>query len=177
MPASNASPVDALAVSRRILKILVVLNYAMGAGIACLLVASLVAPGFTMAALGLPIAAGSSGLVLQARLIMVIGILAVALSAVVLRYLLAIVDTVRRGDPFVSENAARLEGIAWSILGLEVLHMIIGIVVSGAIISGRPINIGWSLWDTRWLSIPLLFVLAKVFAHGARMRDDLAGTV
>jgi hypothetical protein len=30
---------------------------------------------------------------------------------------------------------------------------------------------------TPWLSVLLLFVLAGVFAHGARMRADLEGTV
>jgi len=28
-----------------------------------------------------------------------------------------------------------------------------------------------------WLAVLLLFVLAGVFTHGARLRDDLAGTV
>jgi hypothetical protein len=28
-----------------------------------------------------------------------------------------------------------------------------------------------------WLAVILLFVLARVFAEGATMRDDLAGTV
>jgi hypothetical protein len=34
-----------------------------------------------------------------------------------------------------------------------------------------------SLSVTPWLAIMLLFVLAQVFEDGARMRDDLRGTV
>jgi hypothetical protein len=30
---------------------------------------------------------------------------------------------------------------------------------------------------TRWLGVLLLFVLARVFEQGARMRDELEGTV
>jgi len=50
---------------------------------------------------------------------MVIGIAGVPLMHVVLSRLLAIVETARDGDPFVSENAGRLQRIAWSVLGLE----------------------------------------------------------
>jgi hypothetical protein len=175
-PAAPAS-VDALAVSRGLLRTVAALNYAMGAGVLTLLVASLVAKDFVMTALGARPTAGNAALVLEMRLVMVFGILAVPLLAIVLRQLLAIVDTVRRGDPFVSENAARLQTIAWSVLGLEVVHGIIGLVVSGVVFDGRPVDIGWQLSGTRWLSIPLLFVLARVFAVGARMREDLDGTV
>ena len=178
MPASGAHPgFDALALSRRILKALIALNYAMGAGILALLIASLAAKDFTMTALGVRPAAGNDGLILEMRLIMVFGMLAMPLLTIVLRQLLAIVDTVRRGDPFVSENATRLQTIAWSVLGLEVIHAIIGVIVSGVVFNGQPIDIGWEVSGTRWLSIPLLFVLARVFAEGARMRQDLDGTV
>jgi hypothetical protein len=35
----------------------------------------------------------------------------------------------------------------------------------------------WSFSVTPWLAVLLLFVLAQVFGDGARMRDDLTGTV
>jgi hypothetical protein len=176
--ASGTRPaVDALAFSRGLLNALTVLNYAMGTGILALLITSLVAKDFTVTALGLHPTVGNDGLILEMRLIMVFGILAVPLLGVVLKKLLAIVDTVRSGNPFVSLNAARLQTIAWSILGLEVVHVIIGVIVSGVVFNGRPIDIGWELSGTRWLSIPLLFVLARVFSEGTRMREDLDGTV
>jgi hypothetical protein len=37
--------------------------------------------------------------------------------------LLAIVDTVRSGDPFILDNARRLHAIAWSVLAIEVLRL------------------------------------------------------
>lgn len=178
VPAPGIRPaVDVLALSRRILKALIALNYAMGAGIGLLLIATFVAKDFIMTALGVRPTGGGDGTIVEMRLIMVFGILAMPLLAIVLKQLLAIVDTVRRGDPFVSENAERLQTIAWSVLGLEVTHMIIGVIVSGVVFDGKPIDIGWELSGTRWLSIPLLFVLARVFAEGARMREDLDGTV
>ena len=35
-------------------------------------------------------------------------------------------ETVRRGDPFVADNAYRLNAIAWSLLALQLLSMVIG---------------------------------------------------
>ena len=39
------------------------------------------------------------------------------------------------------------------------------------------IHIDWSFSFTPWVAVLLLFVLARVFEHGARMRADLEGTV
>ena len=41
----------------------------------------------------------------------------------------------------------------------------------------HPLDVEWSFSLTRWLTVLLLFVRARVFEHGARMRDDLLGTV
>lgn len=40
-----------------------------------------------------------------------------------------------------------------------------------------PIDIDWTFSFTPWIAVLLLFVLARVFAHGAQMREDLEGTV
>jgi hypothetical protein len=40
-----------------------------------------------------------------------------------------------------------------------------------------PLNISWGFSLTRWLAVLLLFVLARVFEQGARMREELEGTV
>jgi hypothetical protein len=111
------------------------------------------------------------------RLIMVMGISSIPFAHVVLTRLLAIVDTVSVGDPFVRENAARLTIIARAVLGLEVTHLIVGLISSGAFSAGRAIDIDWEFSITRWLAVLLLFVLARVFEQGARMREDLEGTV
>ena len=174
MPGPNP---DALTLTRRLLRVLIGLNQLMGAGILALLVATLVAEGPVMGALGIPAADRSTRLVLGMRMIMVLGIAAVPIAHVVLTRLLTIVHTVGDGDPFVMENAGRLQRIAWAVLGLELLHLAIGAVAAGASTDETPIDIDWGLSVTRWLAVLLLFVFARVFEQGARMREDLAGTV
>ena len=39
------------------------------------------------------------------------------------------------------------------------------------------LDLDWNFSLTRWLAVLLLFVLSRVFEQGARMRDDLEGTV
>jgi hypothetical protein len=168
---------DALTLTRRLLRVLITLNLLMGIGILALLVATLVAPGPVMGALGVPEAGRNGGLVVGARLIMLLGIAAVPITHVVLTRLRTIVHTVGDGDPFVSQNAARLQRIAWAVLGLEVLHLAVGAVAAVASTDRTPLDVGWSFSFTPWLVVLLLFVLARVFEQGARMREDLAGTV
>lgn len=174
MPSQNP---DALTLTRRLLRVLIVLNQLMGVGILALLVATLVAEGPVMDALGVPAAEQNSRLVLGMRVIMVLGIAAVPIAHVVLTRLLTIVHTVGDGDPFVMENAGRLQRIAWAVLGLELLHLAIGAVAASASTEETPLDVDWNLSVTRWLAVLLLFVLARVFEQGARMREDLAGTV
>jgi hypothetical protein len=108
---------------------------------------------------------------------MLVGIGVVPLAHVVLTRLRTIVDTVKVGDPFLPENAARLRVIAWSVLGIELLHVVVGIVVMIASSAAEPIGVNWTFSATRWIAVLLLFVLARVFTEGARMREDLEGTV
>jgi hypothetical protein len=174
MPRPNP---DALVLTRRLLRVLIGLNQLMGVGILALLAATLVAEGPVMGALGIPAPDRNARLVLGMRVIMVLGIAAVPIAHVVLTRLLAIVGTVGDGDPFVMENAGRLQRIAWAVLGLELLHLAVGAVAAGAFTGETTIGIDWNLSVTRWLAVLLLFVLARVFEQGARMREDLAGTV
>jgi hypothetical protein len=173
---SNSFP-DPLAVSRKVLRVLIKLNLFFGFLILALLIASLVAATWVFTALGVKLTGDDSALFLGMRLIMVIGIAAVPLAHVVLTRLLAMVDTVKAGDPFVSENAARLETMAWAILGMELLHFAVGAIASGVSTEAQPIDLDWSFSFTRWLAVLLLFVLARVFEQGTKMREELAGTV
>lgn len=166
---------DPLALSRRVLRALSKLNLLMGALILALLIASLISEAWVMKALGA--GQGNSTLFLGMRLIMVIGLAAVPVVHFVLTRLLTIVETVSLGNPFVLANAARLQGIAWAILGLELMHFAVGIVATSVSTAAVPLNISWGFSLTRWLAVLLLFVLARVFEQGARMREDLEGTV
>ena len=167
----------ALAASRMVLRALIVLNLVLGAFILVLLTGSLVAEAWVMRALGVNPLVDSSALVPGMRLIMVIGILSVPLAWIVLTRLLAIVEAVRAGDPFVAANAVRLQTIAWALLGLELLHLAAGAIAAAVSTEAQPLDIGWGFSVTGWLAVLLLFVLARVFDHGARMREDLEGTV
>jgi hypothetical protein len=168
---------DALALSRRILRLLTALNLLMGVLILALLVASLIAEEPVMRALGISPGPDSASLIVGGRLIMVFGIVAVPITHLVLTRLREIVETVKAGDPFVVDNAARLRMIAWSLLALEVLHLVIVAVAANASTPTTPLDVGADFSVTRWLAVILLFVLARVFETGARMREDLEGTV
>jgi len=168
---------DTLGLTRRVLRIVIALNLLMGFAILALLIATLVAETFVIGALGVPPRNQSAALILGMRLVMVLGIAAVPLAHVVLRRLLAIVDTVGQSDPFVAENAMRLRTIAWAVLGMELLHLAIGAIAAIVSSKEQPFDVDWSFSFAPWIAVLLLFVLARVFEQGALMRDDLQGTV
>jgi hypothetical protein len=173
----NKSYLDPLAMSRRVLRALTGLNLVMGALILALLIASLIAEAPVMRALGAGAPPGNSMLFLGMRLIAVIGVGAVPVVHFILTRLLAIVETVRAGDPFVMPNAARLQRIAWAVLGLELMHLAVGGIAAAVTTAAAPLDITWGFSLTRWITVLLLFVLARVFEQGAGMREELEGTV
>jgi hypothetical protein len=173
--APTATP--SLALSRQLLRFLIKLNWLFGLLLVLLLTASMVAEELVMRALGMPTGPGSALAVNSGRLIMVVGIVSVPITNVVLSRLLAIVETVGTGDPFIGANADRLEAIARAVLGLELLHLGVGVVIGVASRAAVPLEMEWSFSITRWLAVLLLFVLARVFEQGALMRDELEGTV
>jgi hypothetical protein len=107
------------------------------------------------------------------RAIVAVLIVGAAIVHTILRRLLAIVDTVRVGDPFILDNARRLNAIAWRVLALEGLRLVVAGIAAVVWEPGRIDAFSFA----PWLAVLLLFVLAGVFAHGARMRADLEGTV
>jgi hypothetical protein len=175
----NANGMDrafpSLSTARTVVRTLIVLNLVLGVGIFALFVASLVARDAVFAALGADVT--NARLIGGMRLIMVIGIGSVPLTHILLTRLLAIVETVRRGDPFVAGNAARLQTTAWALLGLELLHLAVGAIAAAASSASESLDLNWNFSVSGWLAVLLLFVLARVFDHGTRMRDDLEGTV
>jgi Protein of unknown function (DUF2975) len=166
---------SALGASRIVVQALIVLNLVVGTLILALFIASVIARDQVFAALGADVA--NTRLTYGMRLIMVIGIGSAPLAHILLTRLLAIVETVRLGDPFVTGNAARLQTTAWALLGLELLHLAVGAIAASASSESQPLDIHWNFSITGWLAVLLLFVLARVFDHGTRMRDDLEGTV
>jgi hypothetical protein len=166
-----------LALSRTVLRLLIKLNVILGFLIFALLIATLIAGEPVMRALGVIPTPGNGKMILAMRGIMVIGILAAPVVHLIYTRLLAIVETVNAGDPFVVENAIRLQAIAWAIVSLELLHVGVVVLANGTWVGTQKVDIGGHFSVTPWLTILLLFVLARVFAQGARMRDELAETV
>lgn len=169
----NSMSARALAVARPVIQGLTILNILYAVCIAVLLGATFVMPGWMERALGLDLVSKYPLVPLGLRAIVVIGLIGAAIVHTILRRLLAIVDTVRGGDPFIVQNAQRLDAIAWSVVALEVLRMIVMAIAAAVWEPGRLDGFSFA----PWLAVLMLFVLSGVFAHGARMRADLEGTV
>ncbi len=159
------------------LRVLIVLNWLGGAAILALLTATIIAEQWTFTALGFPPSSTIPSMTMGLRAIAVIGLVAVPLNNVVLTRLLAIVETVRWGDPFVATNAHRLQVIAWALLGLQLSSLVVGAI--GKVIStpAVPLHFDAGFSTGGWLGVLLTFILARVFATGTLMRQDLEGTV
>ncbi|MFA6123930.1 DUF2975 domain-containing protein [Sphingomonas sp.] len=116
------------------------------------------------------------GAMLALRMVMVWGVVAGAVLHRIFTQLLAILATVRRGDPFTTANAGRLRAIAWAMLALQGLDLVQGAMT--AWFAALHVQfVSWSPAFGGWIAVLLLFVLAQVFARGAEMRDELAATV
>jgi len=165
----------ALPIAHVVLRILIVLNWLAGAAVVTLLVA-MPTQRWIMSALKLSPSPEAERLIIAFQAIAVLFLVAIPLHYVALKRLLAIVETVRAGDPFVNANAYRLQAIAWVLLALNLLSIVIGAIALTASTPAHPLRMaGFSI--SGWLAVLLTFLLARVFAEGARMREDLEGTV
>ncbi len=171
-PASSA----ALPIAHVVLRILIVLNWLYGAAIATLLLA-MPTRRWIMSALDLSPSPEADQVIMALRAIAVLGLVAVPLNYLVLRRLLAIVETVRAGDPFVAANASRLQAIAWALLALQLLSLVVGAIAKAVSTPAHPLHLQAGFSISGWLAVLLTFLLARVFAEGALMREDLEGTV
>jgi hypothetical protein len=166
----------ALPIAYVVLRILIVLNWLMGAAILALL---LVMPNeqWIMSAFELTPGPDAERLVMALRIVAVLGLVSIPLNHVVLTRLVAMVETVRAGDPFVAANAHRLQTIAWVLLGLQLLSIVIGTIGKSVSTPAHPVHLDAGFSISGWLAVLLTFVLARVFAEGALMREELEGTV
>jgi hypothetical protein len=171
-PSSSA----ALPIAYVVLRTLIVLNWLGGATILALLV---VIPNeqWIMTAFKLSPSPDAERVVMGLRAVAVLGLAAIPLNYVVLKRLLAIVETVRAGDPFVAVNASRLRAIAWALFALQLLSLVIGAIGKTISTPAHPVNLDAGFSINGWLAVLLTFLLARVFAEGTLMREDLEGTV
>jgi hypothetical protein len=173
---NRASSSAALPIAYAVLRILVIANWLMAAAILALLI---VLPNehWIMTAFKISPSPEAARLVNGLRAIAILGLASIPLNYAALKRLLAIVDTVRAGDPFVAANASRLQGIASALLALQLLSLVIGAIAKAVSTPSHPLHLDAGFSINGWLAVLLTYLLARVFAEGTRMRDDLEGTV
>jgi hypothetical protein len=166
----------ALPIAYVVLRILIVLNLLMAAAILVLL---LLSPNekWIMSAFKLTPGPDAERLIIGLRAIAVIGLAAIPLNHAVLKRLVAMVETVGVGDPFVAANAYRLQAIAWLLLALQLLSLVIAGIAKAVSTPAHPVDLDAGFSINGWLAVLLTFILARVFAEGTLMREDLEGTV
>ena len=89
-----------------------------------------------------------------------------------------IIDSAAAGDPFIAENASRLNRIAWLLL----VSQAVGFVFDSAFDMfpdklREHVNFGFDVSATGILAALLIFILAQIFRRGSEMRAELEGTV
>jgi hypothetical protein len=166
----------ALPIAFVMLRILIVVNWMVGAAILALLV---IMPNeqWIMSAFKIAPSPEADRLIMGLRAIAVIGLATIPINYLILKRLLAMVETVRVGDPFVTANASRLQAIAWALLALQLLGLVIFAIGKAISTPAHPVDLDTSFSVNGWLAVLLTFVLARVFAEGALMREELEGTV
>jgi hypothetical protein len=70
-----------------------------------------------------------------------------------------------------------LQTVAWALLALQLLSLVIGAIGRAVSSAAHPLDLDAGFSINGWLAVLLTFLLARVFAEGSRMRDDLEGTV
>jgi hypothetical protein len=111
-----------------------------------------------------------------------VAVLTLALGAVwvMLRKLLAMVQSVADGSPFTLENAGRLRFVGWLMIAIQAVSVpiaFLGHKIGEAVDPSKLSDNDWGVDANSILAILLVFILAGVFEQGAAMREELEGTV
>lgn len=92
-----------------------------------------------------------------------------------------IIDSVGEGEPFRPENADRLSRMGWIMVALQVLILPIAALAVWFAPFAEKIDahahVDGGLDGGSILLTLILFILARVFREGTRMREELEGTV
>jgi hypothetical protein len=111
---------------------------------------------------------------------MLAALVAAAILYLCLRFVLElgrIVATVREGDPFDPENATRLTRMGWIALAIQAVGFALGLLLLMMASHFKDLEKDVDFSIGALVLALTLFILARVFRHGAAMREDLAGTV
>ena len=93
------------------------------------------------------------------------------------RHLHRIVTSVAQGDPFVPVNADRLRAMAWISVAVHVAAIPMSMIGNWAANVTKDIHFKADVPLAGLFLALVLFILARVFREGTRMREDLEGTV
>ena len=166
----------ALPIAYLALRALIIVNWLWGVAIIALLVAA-PTERWIMSSLDLFPGPDADRVVMAFRVIAGVGLITIPLNYAILRRLLAMVETVRAGDPFVAANAYRLQTIAWVLVALQTISIVIGAIAKHVSTPEHEIHLNAGFSVNGWLAVILTFLLARVFAAGTLMREDLEWTV
>jgi hypothetical protein len=99
------------------------------------------------------------------------------LSILFLRKLIAIIDSVGQGSPFMPENVARLRFMGWLVSAMQAMELL-SLPLTPWLrhaFANHHFFVPFSLAGL--VTALLLFILARVFEHGTRLAEDVEGTV
>ncbi len=90
-----------------------------------------------------------------------------------------IIDTVGNDDPFTADNAQRLSRMGWIALIFQIATIPVGglVIFLANNVPADNLSVDYDFSLTGLLLAVVLFILARIFRHGADMREDLEGTV
>ena len=165
-----------LQTTQALLRILIVLNGVLAVACVLILGVTLFGPPSVIATIGAEYKSDIAILVPALRQVMLLGLASFIAAHFIFRELLAITAGVRAGMPFAAGNARRVRHIAWALLALQSFDLVFGLIAM-RVETALGERIDWSFSTTGWLAVFLLFVLARIFEHGAAMQDELEGTV
>jgi hypothetical protein len=108
----------------------------------------------------------------------------VVLFVIGLWLLRGITGSVRQGDPFSPANVRRLRGIGFVLVAGSLLLTVFDMALRDALFNRLPPMPEWNLGNGPFgppagalLAGLGVFILAEVFAHGVRLREDVEATI
>ncbi|MBK6800084.1 DUF2975 domain-containing protein [Novosphingobium sp.] len=124
-------------------------------------------------------APGAQGWEVLAAICLILALVAAmaAMAFLWLREMRRIIDSVAGGDPFVPENADRLQKMGWLTVAIELTAIPVGGIGAWITTVVEDATSDFGISPGGVLLAIVLFILARVFREGTAMRSELEGTV
>ncbi len=100
-----------------------------------------------------------------------------ALGFLFFRHMYRIVGTVGEGDPFIPANASRLSAMGWIVVAVNIAFIPMVSILRWLESVTEHMHTEASHDIDGLLLALVLFILARVFREGTRLRDEVEGTV